>query len=286
MDSRVCMLGLPGSGKTSYLASLYELISHDDVEGAPQLNALPDDRQYLQRVHERWLRCEPAVRTRDAGSPTAVEFSLTFDDSEEQTLAIPDVAGEAVRALWEERRWKSGLDDLARGASGILLFTKADEIVQPVRVQRVIDPETPQAQPLLDDEPDVAATAFDPEKSPTQVKLVDLLGAVIELEPTRKLRVSLVLSAWDRVQHEGVTPAELVRLRMPLLWQYLVSNPELFAFNTYGVSAQGGDFAEPSAAERILAVDPPAHRATIVSDQREEASHDVSLPLRWLWASQ
>jgi len=212
-----------------------------------------------------------------------VRFDLRLEDSAPKTVSVPDVAGEAVRALWEERRWKSGLDELARSASGVLLFIKANDIVQPLRVQRAMDPKA-RRQPVLDEEPDFAAIPFDPGGSPTQVKLVDLIRAVLDLRATRRLRLAIVISAWDMVTQEEVTPLELIRLRMPLLWQYLASNPELIVFRTYGVSAQGGDFENPSDSERLLSVEPPAKRAIVVGE--DIASHDVSHPLRWLWSLQ
>lgn len=283
MTDRVCMLGLPGSGKTSFLAALYELLSHDDVEGTPRVLALPADRKYLQDVHERWLRCEPAVRTKDTGTPAAVHFELAVGEAEPRSIAIPDLAGGAVRTLWEERRWTNGLDELAQSASDVVLFLRADDIEQPLRVQRVVAGEEADEPQVNDDEPDIPRVAFNPEKSPTQAKLVDLLQAIIAINPAQPLRVAIALSAWDRVQTQGVGPLDLMQLRLPLLWQFLVANPERVAFRTFGISAQGGDFSNADDAHRLLSIDPPSHRALVVD--ANDISHDMSRPLRWLWAS-
>lgn len=284
MPNGVCMLGLPGSGKTSYLAALYEVVSHDDLHGAPRLAALPEDRHYLQGIHERWLRCEPAVRTRDVEVTPTVRFELSFGGEEAQPVAIPDVAGEAVRALWEERRWRNGLDEIVSTADDVMLFLRADAVVEPLRVQRILDPAS--APPPLvdlddDDEPDVAARPFNPEQSPTQVKLVDLLQAVIALNNSRPLALAIVLSAWDRFESSGVAPLDVLRIRLPLLWQYLIANPELLDFRAFGVSAQGGDFEDPSEARRLLHVEPPSGRMLVTDG--DDTSHDVSRPLQWLW---
>jgi Double-GTPase 1 len=284
MTDLVCMLGLPGSGKTSFLAALYELVSHSDVEGAPRLLALPADRQYLQSVHERWLRCEPALRTKDSGVPVAVHFELAVGDADPRAIGVPDVAGGAIRTLWEERRWTNGLDDLAQSASDVILFIRADDIVQPTRVQLVLDPKAAD-DPRADekDEPGAPLIPYNPEKSPTQVKLVDLLQAVIAINPARPLSVAIVLSAWDRVDGQGVGPPEFIRMRLPLLWQFLIVNPERITFRAFGISAQGGDFSEANDAQRLLGIDPPSLRAIVVDD--DEKSHNVSRPLQWLWTN-
>ncbi len=282
MAELICMLGLPGSGKTSFLAALYELVSHDDIEGSPKLVALPPDRAYLQDIHERWLRCEAALRTKDTGPAAAIHFDLETGDAETFSVAIPDVAGGAVRTLWEERRWTNGLDELARTASDVMLFLRADDIEPPKRVREAIDHaavEEPRADG--DDEREVPRIAFNPENSPTQVKLVDLLQSVAAINPTRPLGLAVVLSAWDRVQDQDVGPLELMQLRLPLLWQFLTANSETITFRAFGVSAQGGDFQQDADVRRLLSTDPPSSRTIVVDG--EQVSNDISRPLRWLW---
>jgi hypothetical protein len=284
VTDRVCLLGLPGSGKTSFLAAVFELIAHDDVPGALRLAALPADRLYLQTVHERWLRCEPALRTRDTGTPQAVQFDLATDGGEPRVIEVPDIAGGAVRSLWEERRWTNGLDDLAKAATGVMLFARSDDIVPPRRVQRVIDTEAiPQTRVAPSDDGEGDIPPFDPGEAPTQVKLVDVIQSVVAIRETSPLRLAIILSAWDLVDGEGVGPLDLVRLRLPLLWQYLIANPEAIQFHAIGISAQGGDFSDPEDAQRLLSIDPPSHRVLVVDG--EKRSNDISLPLRWLWSS-
>src|SRR5207247_89555 len=58
------LMGLPASGKTTFLAAAWEVVSHaDEVAGAPRLITIPAERRYLVQIHERWLKLEPALRT-------------------------------------------------------------------------------------------------------------------------------------------------------------------------------------------------------------------------------
>ncbi len=278
------MLGLPESGKTSYLAALYELISHDDVPGALRIEALPADRQYLQTIHERWLRCEPAIRSRSE-QPQSIRFSIRIETGELRPLSVPDVAGESVRKVWEERRWDPGLLDLAASASAVMLFVRSDEIHPPKRIKTLSEPveDMPGDEgDEGDEEPDTAKEPFDASKAPTQVKLTDLLQSTLKVNPARPLRVAVVLSAWDCVEREEISPYDLLRIQLPLLWQYLQSNPERILYHVFGVSAQGGEFSESVKNNPLLKVFPPSTRSRFIDGQ--EVSHDVSGPLRWLWA--
>src|SRR2546426_12094390 len=61
---RVLMIGLPNTGKSTFLAALWHVVQQEDVPGSLVLERFPDgNREYIAALHARWLRCEPVDRT-------------------------------------------------------------------------------------------------------------------------------------------------------------------------------------------------------------------------------
>src|SRR4051794_12749587 len=69
------ILGLPGSGKTTFIAALWHVIESDEVEGALKLAEVHGVRDYLNGIRKNWLDCQDLERTR-IGSEHEVSFRL------------------------------------------------------------------------------------------------------------------------------------------------------------------------------------------------------------------
>jgi hypothetical protein len=108
-----------------------------------------------------------------------------------------------------------------------------------------------------------------------------------------------MISAWDKVEGERLTPDAFLRQKLPLLAQYLEAARDNWTPRVYGVSAQGGEYDGNEAnvqvvngeapkkkatkgrdAEQLREVDIAANRIRLVSAERE--SNDLTEPLQWL----
>jgi hypothetical protein len=125
-------------------------------------------------------------------------------------------------------------------------------------------------------EPAAVPVPWKVEMLPTQAKLVELLQFLIEMVDQR-LRVAVVVSAWDLVSNVGQTPREYVSGRMPLLRQFLSANDDIVDHEVFGVSAQGG--AIPADTSMLLELD---SLTRILVCQDSETDHDITRPLAWL----
>src|SRR5262249_8613954 len=121
-------------------------------------------------------------------------------------------------------------------------------------------------------------TAWSPEMLPTQVKLVELLQFLIE-RAQRKLRVAVVVSAWDLVDKFGA-PHEFVSRELPLFQQFLDANDDLIEHSVFGVSAQGGDITVESEKQTLLELDDALKRIKV--RQGQDTGQDITKPIAWL----
>ena len=173
---------------------------------------------------------------------------------------------------------------LATEASGVVLFVHAGDIQKPNRItmaNRLVEEVRREGEGTGVDG-GAEGTEVDPwapKKAPTQVKVVELLQFVaacqVGLPNTRKL--AIVISAWDLVKGEGRSPDEWLTRHLPLLRQYIHTNPELWTPRVYGVSAQGGERSDP---ERLLRHG--AHSSRIIITGPEVNENDITAPVRWL----
>jgi hypothetical protein len=299
----VVMIGLPESGKTTFLAALWGAIGEPaDGDGTElRLRELPQARQYLNAVYTTWLRCEPLTRTWLNTKVPDVVLDLESADLAGLRLAVPDVPGEGFDRIWEEREWPARLTDLVQKADALLLFVRGDKVVfahpldaserddddppqteaieRPATTAPQPGPSTAPAPPGTDAPARAKARPWDPKLSPTQVKLVQLVQEIAERSATR-LPMVVVVSAWDVTVEDGLTPAEWLAINLPLLEQFLTANAERFPYSVIGLSGQGGDIAVPEEAERLRAITPPSQR--IMVDDGDVRDRDITRPLRWL----
>lgn len=247
--SNFLMLGLKGSGKTTYLAALWHYLESGEIEDAIALPRLQPDRDYLNSIRNTWLNLDPAGRTSLRSINTAT-LSLQHRGTDEKfDIVLPDLSGESFRQQWANRRATTSFQDFAGNCDGILLF------IHPSSYQRT-HPIKPKEAEEGGGEAEVDARSiptsqtWTPEQSSTQVQLVDLLQILLGLRNrVAGLRVAVVISAWDLINPQ-LTPDGWLDRRMPLLSQFLRANGDWMSSEIFGVSAQGGDLT--SDRDRLL----------------------------------
>jgi hypothetical protein len=253
----IAMLGLPRTGKSTYLGALWRLVQ--DVE-VPEIREIDfaGDRSRINMLADRVSNGIEIERT-EVDTEEGFELEVSFEGGWNARLDIPDLAGEASRELVEERVWRLSLARTLERADGIMLFVHPDKIDAPV----------PANFTGADDDDD--GTVADEQEEPkftvkdacTAAKLIELLENVIDLRADIwPIRIAMVISAWDRVAGEP-TPAAWLEERLPGVAGMLACNPNQARAAAFGVSALGGDLREKNALlakggvrERVFARDP------------------------------
>jgi hypothetical protein len=300
------MIGLPSTGKTTFLAALYHIVETRSVPGALDLASIPDKREYLNRIRRTWSNCSPQEHTR-AGYRFDVTLSLREPESGAVAdMVFPDLYGELFNQQYGDREWTQEYEGLVTSSAAALLFLHPEKIRPPATIRErnelerelaglyqgseaaaggsqeasgLTDPgqarlhsEAPQSVPL-------SCPEWTPDLAPTQVELIELLQFVaMRRQCCSALPLAVVVSAWDLVPQPAPTPASWVAQQLPLLSQYLLSNPDVYRTAFYGVSAQGGDLETHS--NQLQMVTEPADRIVVVNGGC--APHDLAAPIRWL----
>lgn len=288
------VMGLPQTGKTTFLAALWHVVESGEVPGALQLAEMSPVRKYLNKIRKDWLDYRIVGRN-VVNTEEIVSMKLTPHKGGAVTeVFFPDLAGETFELQWKERAWKKSYDELAREARGLLLFVHSENYVQPVGLD-TIEALTEAVEEATDDLKNIESDADEDATSsatetpipwsdefvPTQVQLVELLQFFTLRSHTYPLsRVAVVVSAWDRVIDVFDDPAEWLTSCLPLLNQFLKANDDTLEYRVYGVSAQGGDITVSEETTRLQEVVQASDRIIVVGP--DCTRHDITAPVRWL----
>ena len=285
-EKSIVIVGLPASGKTTFLAALWHLVTAREVPTALRFERLGNgDVGHLRTIASRWRDARVQDRT-TIGRNVLVSMNLIDSVGTSVRVTFPDVAGEAYKRMWETRSCEPGLAQHL-GADAVLLFIHSDTIESPTWV---VD-EMTLSRTLGVSVDDSRAIPWSPSHAPTQVQLVDLLQLLhqppLSVGPRR---LAIMLSAWDKARDERRNPVAYLEERLPLLFQYLHCHAAVWTLRVYGLSAQGGEYdvlgsdadANPEANE-LRTLDRPSERILLLDG--DVSGHDLTAPLAWLIGS-
>ena len=270
---RVLVVGLPETGKSSFIQALDEVLRHPATSHDLRASGLAHDRSYIQRGKPEFLAGKKLGRTLPLDD-TSVELWFEHPPTGRRgRLHLPDKKGEIFRDQWVDRQWDKDYRQSLAGIAGALVFLRADEKSRNDERLGALATEAFRS--------DKAPRPWDMKDASAQVQLVDVLQFIVEQgEVPRPLRVAVLISAWDTVGHEGDPrsrePAKFLEREWALLAQYLRTNPQSFTETVFGVSAYGGPPDELGA----LLEQAPHERVRLA--ERTETTRDLARPLRWL----
>lgn len=270
--NRQMIVGMPNSGKSTFIAALRHLLVADEVETTLMLNGLAAEEEHLNRLEKEWINLQTVQRTKPS-TEGWVELNIKNRSTGElSSLLIPDLRGEAFEQPACTGQCLPDLYSALVDCNGLLLFTnadRADDTLQIDDLQDILAPDgTSQTSP------------FTPEDMPEEVKIVELLQSINRKQKSvRKRNLAIIISAWDVISNskKGMSPQAWFAKSRPMLAQFLESNDDKWAIRIYGVSAQGGRLPQD---QKKLEKMTPSERVIVIG--HDAALHDLSAPLHWL----
>ncbi|AVV80801.1 TRAFAC clade GTPase domain-containing protein [Leptospira santarosai] len=121
-------VGLPNSGKTTFLAALWHLVAAGEVDSNLKLDRLVGDNKYLNEVVEHWRRCQKVPRTSQlAENEMLIHFHQEKRDRK-IALGFSDLSGEAFDSQVSKRKINNSYIEKLNKEGGILYFITADKV--------------------------------------------------------------------------------------------------------------------------------------------------------------
>lgn len=297
---KVFMIGMPSSGKTTYLASLCRLLLYGEqkTEWRLDIKDVPEGFDEIRKFIKNLNSYKIVGRTQEIYD---IGLNLYNQNQEWMQFVVPDSSGEIFRDLVYDRRIASNIMDQIVESDMLLFFINVNTMISEDRIKlgeksAIKQLNEEQGDKVIQSAEDkVEEYAGDKEneqiESKEQVKnkeekqkkynnqsaLVELLQNIIYLVP-HSLNIRFVISAWDLVEKEfkqdKVTPEEYIKQKLPLLYQYLVFNFKLVDYDIWGVSAQGGDFDDEDDLKKLQSNNGEDY--VCVVDSKAEISKDLT----------
>lgn len=285
MEDRTCfMIGMPSSGKTTYLVSLINMLILGEQDTLLRLRNcdIPEGMENIQTEIENFNKFQPVGRTIRA-TVGWLEIPLFDRQGNNVQLRVPDLSGEIFQDLVSERRLKKDIATHLQMSDVLLFFLNIDTIGEDLRIP--LGEKTAMAIIEQDYETQVveAGRTYSTETGSgksgrvTQADLVELLQCVLFLAE-KQIKVKVIISAWDsiekRLEPEDRVPNKCIEKFLPLFFQFLHSNSDRIDDEIWGVSAQGFDFTNQEELEKWKTDDIGDH-ARVITPEGEE-THDLT----------
>lgn len=251
-STKFFMVGMPGSGKTTYLAMLSNMLvdGSNDTKLSKKVEDMPEGYEYFNEFGKQLLECKELDRTRRLVYNN-LRIPLWDALENEYLLDVPDISGEVFRDLVKDRRITQEIVDRIRESDCLLFFINYKNMSWEKRIP--LQKENTGKKNICVNKKEVSDSNLADKREANQSEVVELLQTLLDLKLNRPY-IRFVLSAWDKVEDEkgkDILPSKFVEEMFPLLYQFVETNSKYFKAEYWGVSAQGGDFQNPKDIERI-----------------------------------
>jgi GTPase SAR1 family protein len=298
-NNQIVLVGLPKSGKTTFIAALWFAVSQESSNVSLEINSMAEgDHEYLYEISLKWSRFEDFSRTNMIGSWVNLNLKKT-NSADLVVLKIPDLPGETFRDHFDLRQWRPDYDQALDNINGVLLFIDplnenntpkliyhANQLEKLIEATDQKETTTESAQPASEDvkstPEDTKSIQWTDADVPNQVKLVEALQFIYYTKPNLlPLRIGVIISRWDKLgkKSDTITPETWLEKKMPFLHQYLKANAGSFESKVFGVSAQGCDNDDEDMIKEFYSKS-PLERITV--QEGLEKSADIAKPILWV----
>lgn len=280
-DRGVLMVGGPDMGKTNFLGRLWGA-AYKSNTGMLRADGLPDELDHLNTILTSLLSGKFAERTkREEHWHCEIPLKMENDGGFRGKLIMPDCPGEEWQSVYKNNEWSDVWENLIDGVRGCLCFIRhnSPEMRAPLdwikywKHFRAANVDLPMT-----------------DETPTQVEMVHWIQCLRYAQRRRKphsgkLRVGVIVSAWDALPGNirNEIPLKYLECDLPLLHQFMATNPQEYEFAAFGVSIAGGDLTDEEGFRKEYQQQDPYSAGYVIHElggQREESS-DHTLPVAW-----
>ncbi len=225
-NKNILIAGLPGAGKSTYIAALWSTTKRTSCDYALKCHTKPTDTTYLNKLSEKWLNAEIVDRNSNE-SPEDIKITWEKNSSGELiNLSVPDFKGEIFSKLISGVQ-NADIDKNFTTASGVILFVNS------------FDPGT------LDGE---LGDKTNESTSLNELFTVDCISKLVQNILLLKIikarmgdcKIVIAISSWDLYKNVRKSAEDWLKINHKLFYNFLTSN--FSNVTVVGVSAQGGSY--------------------------------------------
>ena len=178
---------------------------------------------------------------------------------------MPDRSGESFRNIIKNRQIEEDMLNDINSSDKILLFINPSKISNDSFIYEIAPEYRNQDAKKVEIE--------NKNKMHEQAEYVELLQHIGRVNKDAT-DFKIIISAWDEYE-DYKSPEELLKNKLPLIWQYVKTNKDLFNCEYWGISAQGGDLTNEDKKKELESHINACDRIIVV-DEKGDISNDIS----------
>lgn len=243
-NKSILILGKPDSGKTTFITQFYSRL----VKGKSAITLYKSVENITPIIDAR-ERLSNGEETQPTSTEKYEEIILPLElDGIRVDLKYPDFAGEQVSKIFEERDINKSWNNSILASNDWLFFIRLTGIL-PINdlSSQTYDKEQYDSKPKANVELEITDQTF----------FIELLQILLQIKgfnyhlKTSSINLTIVLTCWDEL-NTTEHPQELLKISLPLLFEFIKSNWHEDNFRVYGLSAQGFKLGDQEAKDKYL----------------------------------
>jgi hypothetical protein len=260
VNNEILIIGPPKSAKTTFLAQLYGRLK--TKSGQLILSRAPTNIEGIKHAYNRLVRGLEAETT-PAIENLQVEIPVKKNDSE-FILNCKDYGGEQVRDITHLMEYDPSWIKRAKDNDRWVLFIRPGELSHHYDLSMKGFAEA-----------DLETTSSPVQKASDQYHFIELMQALIHARGAgmkdiiNSPRLLIVMTCWDELGTQD-TPPNILKVKMPLFYQFIESNWEKNMFKVLGVSAQGFPLDNDEAKNKYLEDLPESFGYLVLEDGEKD----------------
>jgi hypothetical protein len=275
---RLCLIGLPRTGKTTYIAALWAYLTSGLPEGEHRVTEFPDDPSYLHEIAGAWAAGKTMPRN-SLGASDRIEFTVETPRGSQLTIVLPDLPGEVFKNALVRPMIDQDTADAVVGSDLLLLFVNAETAKTYTALGDYGLPSeneganggSPSGGAISAQRQEFSIADLDTDT--LNAELVHRLAYLCRDRAMPDLLV--VVSAWDVAASADQTPVDWLSSEQPMLAQLVEELSRSTRVGVVGISAQGANYEDNPAVTEQLSGERPW------GCDEDGTKTDIAGPLRW-----
>lgn len=267
MNKNCYIIGMPDSGKTSFIGALGYFLITNDINVSTFCLDKVNDMDYISQVAEQWAKCEKAIRTNKTAFYNISLNLFNKENGNKVNISMPDQSGEIFRHIINDR---------------FIVKEKYKQLFECDEIWIFINPSRIKKDALIPDIPEEIRNETDKKIEMTSESHLNIQAEYVQILQylcfIRKsiTNLKVVISAWDMYPKYRL-PEQVLKDKVPLVWQYLYTNKEHFKCEYWGISAQGGDLNDKKVKEKLSDYDNQIERIIVINHLGEKSNDITSI---------
>lgn len=235
MKNNILVIGGPNAGKTHFGGQLYGRLNSKLFKYKIAPDNRPADLTIFQEVIDKLSEGRRAGHT-EASANRNIELKIEDNSGNQITFAFPDYAGEQVNFIVDYRRLNAVWRHYIESSTEWVVFIRLDELtpVEDIINKGIPSPEEIKKRNVIPPPVKISSAAY-------FIELLQMLlyaKAVPTLSAVDKPKLTIALSCWDLLnQSDGRLPSDLLKERLPLLYNFLTNCWQKSALSFVGLSS-------------------------------------------------